>query len=367
VQQRGAGGGLRARAELLGHHRGQPRALDGVGEHVLAVARAELQAPERADDLAVQALDVAVEGGLLAGLDEARLELGLRLVVGLLDARRVDAPVGQQLLERHARDLSAYAVEGRQDDGAGGVVDDEVHAGEVLQRTDVAPLPADDPALHLVGGQLHDRHRGLDRVAGGEALHRDRQDRPHAALGVALGLLLDLAHVARALVAHLVGDLVHQPLLGLAGAQPGDPLERLLVLARAAGELLAFGLERAGLVVELARAAVELLGADADALLEARELLADGGGRLGIGRIAAAPPEAGDDRHAEDRRCHDQFHVVLSSSPRARARARPRGAIDVRGRTGRASGGSRRRVRRRALRRDVKSGSKEVMGADRPP
>ena len=42
---------------------------------------------------------------------------------------------------------------------------------------------------------------------GGEALHRHREDRAHAPLGVALGLLLDLAHVARALVADLVGDL----------------------------------------------------------------------------------------------------------------------------------------------------------------
>ena len=32
------------------------------------------------------------------------------------------------------------------------VVDDEVHAGEVLERPDVAALPADDPALHVVEG-----------------------------------------------------------------------------------------------------------------------------------------------------------------------------------------------------------------------
>ena len=101
------------RAELVGHHRRELRALDGVGEHVLAVARAELQPAQHLDQLGVEALDVGVEDGLLPGLDDVRLELGLGLVVGLLDARRVDAPVLQQLLERHARDLAPDAVEAR--------------------------------------------------------------------------------------------------------------------------------------------------------------------------------------------------------------------------------------------------------------
>ena len=235
----------------------------------------------------------------------------------------------------------------------GRVVDDEVDAGEVLQRADVAALAADDAALHVVGRQLHDGDGRLGGVAAGEALHRDGEDRAHAALGVALGLLLDLAHVARALVADLVGDLGHEPLLGLARAQAGDLLQRRLVLAPAAGELLALGLQRARLVVELAGAAVELLGAAAYALLQARELVAAAGRRLrarngwrwrrpnattiAAPRIAAATISS----------------ICRSSSPRARSHgSRPRGAVDVRGRTGRASGGSRQRRRCRALEED---------------
>ncbi len=53
----------------------------------------------------------------------------------------------------------------------GRVVDDEVDAGEVLQGADVAALAADDPALHVVGGELDHRHGRLGRVAGGEPLH----------------------------------------------------------------------------------------------------------------------------------------------------------------------------------------------------
>ena len=158
------------------------------------------------------------------------LELGLGLVVHLLDPGGMDAAVLEQLLERQPRDLAAHAVEPGQHDRAGRVVDDEVDAGEVLQRADVAALAADDPPLHVVGGQLHDRDRRLGRVAGGEPLHAHREDVAHAALGVALGLLLDLADAPRGVVAGLLLDLLEQQLLGLGRRQPGDPLELALEL-----------------------------------------------------------------------------------------------------------------------------------------
>ena len=95
------------------------------------------------------------------------------------------------------------------------VVDDEVDAGEVLEGADVAALAADDAALHVVGLELDDGDRRLGGVAGGQALHDDREDVAHAPLGVALGLLLDLAQAAGRVVAHLVLELLHQHRLGL--------------------------------------------------------------------------------------------------------------------------------------------------------
>ena len=194
VQQRGAASGLGRRAELVRHHRGQVRALDRVREHVLAVRGAVLQPAERRHQIGVERLDLGVEARLLAALGDVGLELGLRLVVGLLDPRRVDAAVLEQLLERHPGDLAAHAVEAGEDHRVRRVVDDEVDAGQVLERADVAALAADDAALHVVGRELHDRDGRLGGVAGGEALHHDGEDVAHAPVGVALGLLLDLAH-----------------------------------------------------------------------------------------------------------------------------------------------------------------------------
>ena len=84
----------------------------------------------------------------------------------------MDAAVLDQLLERRARDLAAEAVEGREDDGLRRVVDDEVDAGEVLERADVAALAADDPALHVVRRQLDDGHGRLGGVARRHPLER---------------------------------------------------------------------------------------------------------------------------------------------------------------------------------------------------
>ena len=153
VEHRGALRRLHARAELGRHDPGQVDDLERVLEDVLAVARAEAQAAEDVHELLVEGAAVRLEHGLLAGLADDILDLRLRLVVHLLDPGRVDAPVLDQLRQRQARDLAAQAVERREDDRVRRVVDDEVDARQVLERADVAPLPADDAPLHVVGRQ----------------------------------------------------------------------------------------------------------------------------------------------------------------------------------------------------------------------
>jgi hypothetical protein len=62
-------------------------------------------------------------------------------------------------------------------------------------------------------------------VARGQTLHDGREDRPGAAVGVALGLLLDLPDRASLLVAQLVLELAEQDLLGLGRRQARDALQ----------------------------------------------------------------------------------------------------------------------------------------------
>ena len=267
------------RAQLGGHDRRDVRDLDRVAEHVLAVARAVLQAPEHLEQLGVQPGHLGVEAGLLAGAHDLLLDLLLGLPVALLDARRVDAPVGDQPLQRQARDLAAHAVEAREQHGPGRVVDDHVDAGEVLERADVAALAADDAALHLVRGQRHARHRRRGGVRGRRALDADRDDVAHAPVGLVARLVLDRADAAGDVVARLLLDAREQRLAGLRLRHRGDALElALLRLHELRRARLALGQRRVALGDaalargDVGRELVELRRARAEPLLGARDL-----------------------------------------------------------------------------------------------
>ena len=95
-----------------------------------------------------------------------------------------------------------------------------------------------------------------------------------APVGVAAGLLLDLADQAGAVVAQVVLELAHQDLLGLAGAEPGHPLE-LAQLPRLLGlQLLANVVQVPASVVERSLALAQLLLLDSQrALLRPQPLL----------------------------------------------------------------------------------------------
>ena len=188
----------------------------------------------------------------LALLDDPLVDLRLGVLVGLLDQRRVDPAVGDQPLQRDAGDLAPYPVEARKDHGRRGLVDDHVDAGELLERPDVAAVAADDPALHLVARQLDQASRAVAGVAGRQPLHRDREDVARAALGLVLGLGLDLLQPQPGLMAGLLLDVGEQQLLGLRGAQPRDPLQLAPLDPLGALQLL-------GLLREVALAVLERL------------------------------------------------------------------------------------------------------------
>ena len=73
---------------------------------VALVALPEAKPAEDLDELVGEGPAVRLEDRLLAGLADDLLDLGLRLVVRLLDTRRVDPAVLEQLRDGQTRDLS---------------------------------------------------------------------------------------------------------------------------------------------------------------------------------------------------------------------------------------------------------------------
>ncbi len=283
VEQAAHLGDLDVRADLGRDDRGQMARLDDVVEHVLAVAGPELQAPQELDDLRGQARDARLVGGLLAGLAHHELDLGARLVDDLLDATGVDPAVGDELGDRETGHFPADGVEPGEHDRLGGVVDDQVHARGLLERPDVATLAADDPALHLVRGQVDDADRVLGRVIGRDALHRGHDDVAGLVLGILARGALDGPGELDRVVLGLFADGLEERALRVVRGHPGHALERLDLLLVGGGQVLAGLVELALAVEELAiallehvGALVELLVAGEQAALERRELVALG-------------------------------------------------------------------------------------------
>ena len=225
VQQRGPLGGLHARPELARHDSGQVHDLERVLEDVLSVARAVAQLADDLHELLVELATAGLENRLLPGLADVVLELGLREVVHLLDPRRVDPPVLDQLLERRPRHLAPEPVEGREDDRLRCVVDDEVDTGQMLERPDVASLAPDDPSLHVIGRQLDHGDRRLRGVARSDTLERVRDQRPRSPPRLRPRLLLLLPNAAGELVPDQVLRALEQVVLRLRDGEPRDLLE----------------------------------------------------------------------------------------------------------------------------------------------
>jgi hypothetical protein len=181
----------------------------------------------------VELAAIGLEDRLLARLDDVILDLGLRLIVGVLDPCRVNPAVLDQLLERELRHLAPDPVEGREDDGLRRVVDDEIDAGEVLEGADIAALAADDAALHVVRGQLDHGHRCLGGVARRHPLERVGNEIAGASLRLGSRLLLQLADAPRELMPDQILGSLEQVELRLVDGHPGNALEL--------GELLATG------------------------------------------------------------------------------------------------------------------------------
>src|SRR5918992_1302373 len=136
VQEPAALGQGDVHAQLGGHDAGQVGGLDQVAEHVLAVGGAVLEPAQHPDQLGVQVGDADLQAGVLTGPADLAFDLLLGPVVGLLDAGRVDPAVGDQLLQGEPADLAPDRVEAGQQDGLGGVVDDQVDPGDRLEGAD---------------------------------------------------------------------------------------------------------------------------------------------------------------------------------------------------------------------------------------
>ena len=171
------------------------------------------------------------EGRRFPRLGGVLVQLGLDLVDDLFDARRVNASVGHQLLDRLLGDRAAERVEARQDDRAWGVVDNQFDARRLLQRANVAAFAADDSPLQIVAREVHHGDGGFNGVLRRAALNRLRDDLLRFFGRHFAGLGLQPLDEVGGISTRVLLDLFDDQLFGFVRRQPGDALQRIVMLA----------------------------------------------------------------------------------------------------------------------------------------
>jgi hypothetical protein len=192
---------------------------------------------DQLDQFPVRAVKADLQQSVLSHFDQLFLQLGADLLHDLLDARRMDAPVGDEALQRDARHFAAEGVERGEDHRLGGVINDHIHAGGSFEGADVPPLPADDPAFHLVTLNVQDADGGFDRMVGGRALDGLDDELLGFLLRLVPGFFADLLQHQRRFGLHLVRQVLHEHPLCFIARESGGPFEPLVLFREQAVQL----------------------------------------------------------------------------------------------------------------------------------
>ena len=161
VEQACAFGKSDIKAEFSGDQSGQLRDLNRMLERILAVTGPEAELAEKPDKFGMDPVHADFQSRRLTFLLDLRINFFFGLFNHLFDSCRMDTSVNNQSLESNAGDFPSDGIKTGNNDRLGSIINDQVYACHGLQCTDVTAFTADDPALHLIPGQLHNRDRRL--------------------------------------------------------------------------------------------------------------------------------------------------------------------------------------------------------------
>ena len=116
-------------AQLSGENAGDMRNLNGVLQHILTIACAVTHASEQLDQLRMQTVHAGFENCAFAFLLDDLILFAAALFDHFFDARRMDADVNDELLQRQTGNFAANRVETGQSNRLRRIVDDEIDTG----------------------------------------------------------------------------------------------------------------------------------------------------------------------------------------------------------------------------------------------
>ncbi len=193
VKQPGALGLLDIHAEFCCDDGRQMSNFNGVLEHVLREAGAELEFPKKVDYFGMKVMNTRVEGRPFTCLPDNIVHFHLDLLDNVLHPPGVNPAVADQSLQRNFRDFPPDGIKTGENNGFRSVIDNQVNACCRFNRPDVAPFSSDDPPFHFITGKTHDRDGVLSHEIAGIPLNGIGQNLPRLLLGIPPRFLLYLS------------------------------------------------------------------------------------------------------------------------------------------------------------------------------
>ena len=209
-------------------------------------------------------MDTGLEAGPFAFLADGPVHFLAGLFHHVLDPGGMDPAVGDQLFQCQTGNFPADRVKAGNGDGFGSVINNQIHTGNGFQSADVPAFTADDSALHLIVGQVHNRNRGFGCMVGSTALDGSGNHFSGLFIGLILHLCFNFLDLHGSFVANVIFDGLQQALLGLLLGQTGNLFQLFQVLlldllhlclglihiSHAAGELFFFSFKGIRLFVQ---------------------------------------------------------------------------------------------------------------------
>ena len=163
----------------------------------------------------MQTMNTKVDGCALTSLHNLIVELFLNLGNHLFNTSRMNASVGNQLMQGQAANLSADRIESRDYDSLGSVVNYDFNTTGSFQGTDVTAFTSDDTAFHLVIINMENAYRILNGGFSSNALNRLDNYLLGLLVGIKFGLVHNFIHIAGSIGTGFVLKAFHQAVLCL--------------------------------------------------------------------------------------------------------------------------------------------------------
>ena len=225
VEQTGPLCGGYVHTQLGGNQTGNMADLNGVVQHVLAVAGTVLHTAQQLDDFGVQTVNVRFKSCPLAFCLNGGIDFLLCFGNHFFDVRRVDTSIGNQFFQCNAGHFPTHRVKAGDCNGLRRIVDNQIAAGQIFERPDIPALAADDAAFHFVVCQRHDGNRNFTGMVRSTALDRGGDDLARNGVGLVLSTVFNFLDLHGHFVGHFGFHLRNQHILGLFHSVTGNALQ----------------------------------------------------------------------------------------------------------------------------------------------